>query len=275
MDKGPALKEIQARIAAGKRDEAVIMISEVVSNFPDDPLALLTCASLLRALGENAKTKIVVSRISECSSSNFLGIAKGLRGIGYPSEALSVLEKEDATDDRYRLEAGLLRDLKKFDRSLEISEKISLRTIEDDIGDTEALIASKRVADAVARSEELITEAPGIFEVQKCYCSALISAGRQKEAEKYVRSKLKEDKSADANALSAYLFWVLGRTSGAGACASKAVQADPGHIGAMEILAYCMIDKGKINEAKIIAGAINEKSPGHSAVLRILDMCRS
>lgn len=270
------MKEIQARIAAGKRDEAVTMISEVVSNFPDDPLTLLTCASLLRALGENAKTKSVVSVIAENSSSNFLGIAKGLRGIGYPSEALYVLKKEDETDERYRLEAGLLRDLKMFEESLDVSANISLRYIDDDVGDIEAVISLKRSEAAVIEAEELLATAPGVFEVEKCYCSALVSAGRQKEAEKFVKSELKDDKnSADTNALMAYLLWVLGRTSGAGAYASKAVQLDPGHIGAMEILAYCMIDKGKIKEAKIIAGAINEKSPGHSAVLRILDLCAS
>jgi hypothetical protein len=46
------------------------------------------------------------------------------------------------------------------------------------------------------------------------------------------------------------------------------------HKGALETLAYCLIEKGRIVEAKMCAGAINEKRPGDPAVIKILDACR-
>jgi hypothetical protein len=86
---------------------------------------------------------------------------------------------------------------------------------------------------------------------------------------------LKKDESPNADALASFYFWIEGRSTSAGAFASKAVKADPGNILAMEILAYCLIEKGKTQEAKIVAGAINEKDPGNQAVVRILDMSKS
>jgi Flp pilus assembly protein TadD len=124
-------------------------------------------------------------------------------------------------------------------------------------------------------AKALLAEAPDLLGVQKCYCSVLSSAGRSKEAEKFVKDNLKKNKSSpDADALAAYLLWIEGKTTSAGAYAAKAVKGDPNNTTAMEILAYCLVEKGKTSEAKIVAGAINEKEPGNPAVVRILDMCR-
>ena len=41
----------------------------------------------------------------------------------------------------------------------------------------------------------------------------------------------------------------------------------------METLGICLADKGEYDKARIVAGAINEKSPGDKAALNVLSYC--
>ena len=107
-------------------------------------------------------------------------------------------------------------------------------------------------------------------------CSVLLRMGREKDAVKLARSHLKEDKkNPDSLALSAYVMWINGKTPAAANYANRALHLDPLHTGALETMAMCFIEKGRYAEAKLFAGAINEKNPGDPAVIRILDACRA
>ena len=121
-------------------------------------------------------------------------------------------------------------------------------------------------------AESLIGEFPKEYVVMRCYVTALILAGRDKEAVKFVRSCLK-DKSADSNAIAAYVMRITGNIKAAAGYATRAIQIDNGHVGAMETLGICLAEKGEIDKARIVAGAINEKSPGDKAALNVLSYC--
>ena len=96
--------------------------------------------------------------------------------------------------------------------------------------------------------------------------------GREKEAAKYSRTGLK-DKSADSNAIAAYVLRIAGNYKAAAGYATRAINIDNGHIGAMETLGICLAEKGEYDKARIVAGAINEKSPGDKAALNVLSYC--
>jgi hypothetical protein len=98
--------------------------------------------------------------------------------------------------------------------------------------------------------------------------------GRNKDAIKTARKYLKEDKDADSLALAAYVMRINGRMMAAANFAHRAIAKDHTHKGALETMAFCLIEKSKFIEAKVFAGAINERSPGDPAAIRILDACR-
>ncbi|MBO4568829.1 MAG: hypothetical protein J5674_02445, partial [Candidatus Methanomethylophilaceae archaeon] len=137
---------------------------------------------------------------------------------------------------------------------------------------SEALSYAGEHEAAVSEASRLLSEHPSDYSVQVRYVSALMSAGKRKEAVKHVRDGLKK-KTADSNALAGYAMWVSGNVKSAGAYASRAVQMDPSHIGAMETLGLCLAETGDVPKARIVAGAINEISPGDKAVIKILSYC--
>ena len=277
MEKEKVLKEIQSNIRAGKTDLASIQIQEMANNFSDDPFTLLTCASLLKVIGdEKGAKKIVDSIVGKIRNENRLEVSKGLRGMGYPAEAEKILYDAVGGDDVLREIMLVSFDLRKYAECAASYGKLSTPTIDDTAVMIDSVSASGDHNRAVKLAKELLAEAPDDLNVQKCYCSAMISAGMSKEAGKFVKDNLKKNKnSSDANALASYFLWIEGKSKSAGAYASKAIKADPENTMAMEILAYCLIEKKKLQEAKIVAGAINEKRPGDPAVVRILDACRN
>jgi tetratricopeptide (TPR) repeat protein len=276
MEKEKVLKEIQSNIAKGNTKLASEQIFDMADHFSDDPFTLLTCASLLKVIEDEKGAERIASSISgKVKGSNGLEVAKGLRGIGFPAEAEKALSSTPESNDIHREKMYALFDMRRFSESLGIYERLADPTLEDDILRIGSLSAVKEHTRAVESAEVLLVESPDSLRVQKCYCAALTAAGRIKEAEKFVKDNLKKNKSSsDAEALAAYQLWIEGKSTSAGAYASRAIKRDPGNTIAMEILAYSLIEKGKLNEAKIVAGAINEKEPGNPAVVRILDMCR-
>ena len=128
---------------------------------------------------------------------------------------------------------------------------------------TEIHSALGQHAKAIEIATGLLSEYPQNYQVRRAYVSSLILGGRDKEAGKYARSCLK-DKTADSNAIAAYVLRIAG---------TRAINIDNGHIGAMETLGICLAEKGEYDKARIVAGAINEKSPGDKAALNVLSYC--
>ncbi|MCL2033082.1 MAG: tetratricopeptide repeat protein [Methanomassiliicoccaceae archaeon] len=277
MDKDKVLKEIQSNIRAGNARLVSEQVMELANCFSDDPFTLLTCSSLLKVIEDEKGARNIAAIIPDkVKERDGLEAAKGLLGIGFPAEAEKILSgiEENAEVIRERMRA--LYEMQRYSESSALYGKLTDPTLDDSVVMIGAVSANKEHDLAVGLAKDLLAEAPYDLNVQKCCCAALMAAGRSKEAERLVKDNLKKDKSSpDANALASYFMWIMGRTASAAAFASKAVKDDPDNTMAMEIFAYCLIEKGKVQEAKIVAGAINEKEPGNPAVVRILDMCRT
>ncbi|MCL2295719.1 MAG: hypothetical protein FWC29_01380 [Methanomassiliicoccaceae archaeon] len=277
MDKEKTLREIQSNIKNGNMPLASGQILELANQFSDDPFTLLTCASLLKVI-EDEKSAADLARVipDKVEDKDRLEAAKGLRSIGFPAEAEKVLSHAMDSDDILREKMHIFFDLRMYKESSGSYEQLASPTLDDTAVMIRSVSAGKEHDRAVKLAEGLLSEAPDDLNVKVCYCAALSAAGRSKEAGKFVKENLKKSKSKpDADALVSYYLWIEGKTVSAGAYASKAVKGDPSNILGMEILAYSLVEKKKINEAKIVAGAINEKEPGNPAVVRILDMCRN
>lgn len=277
MDNSKVLGEIRAGIAKGDTAGAGPGIMALASGNPEDPMTLLTCASLLTAIGLGEERRKVVSMITGKPSEDMIlrfETARGLRGLSEFEAALILLDGMPSDDGVRRERAENLLGLSRYADAEAECLGIAEPTVNDDIRMAGILCSLGRAADAEKKASAVLAEAPSDYDAQRCYCSVLMRTGKQKDAEKFAKENLKKDKSsADANALAAYVLYASDKIAAAGGFASKAVRTNPKHIGAMEILAMCFADKKKYSEAKIIAGAINEVAPGHPAVVRILEIC--
>ena len=276
MDKEKALKEIQSNIRGGNTPLASGQIMEMADCFSDDPFTLLTCASLLKVIDHDPDAEKVANKISGIvKDEDRLEAAKGLRRIGFPAEAKKILSAAAESDGVIREKMNVFFDLRMYPEASETYDRLSIPTLDDTATMIGAISAAGEHKRAVDLAEGLLAESPDTLNVQKCYCSVLFAAGKTKEAGKFVKDNLKKNKTSDAESLASYYLWIEGKTTSAGAYASKAIKSDQNNTLAMEILAYCLAEKGKISEARIVAGAINEKEPGNPAVVRILDMCKN
>jgi len=277
MDKERTLKDIQLNISKGNTLLVSEQVKELANCFSDDPFTLLTCSSLLKVIGdEKGAADIAGSIPDKVTDGNELEVAKGLRGLWYPAEAEKLLSRIEENDEVIRERMRVLFFMTRYDDAASLYERLSAPMSEDSAVMIDILTAKKDHGRAIKMAEGLLAGTSENLNVQKSYIGALAAAGMTKEAERYVKNNMKTSRSSsNANALASCYMWIMGKSTSAGAFASKAVKADPSNTIAMEILAYCMIEKRKIQEAKIIAGAINEKEPGNPAVVRILEMCRS
>ena len=278
MDKDRAFREVQENIGKKRYDIVGPQVMLIASEYSDDPITLLTCASLLKVVEDDDRVMDIVGMISACSddvSKPRLEIAKGLKGLGFPAESDAILRKLSVTDVVLRERMNALHMMCRYPEAVEVHDDMEVPTITDDVEYVDILLSMKENTKAIETATSILGEEPDDYDVLRCYCSALLRSGQQKEAERFVKDYLKKDKnSATGNALAAFFMWMTGKTSAAGGFATKAVKTDSKHIGGMEILAICLIEKKKIPEAKIVAGAINETNPGHPAVIRILNMCK-
>lgn len=278
MDRSSAFDTVKADIAKGNTADAGPRILMIASENPGDAIVLLTCASLLTAVGLSAERAEVVSMIAGNPPKDpglRLEVSAGLRGLGEFGTALKLLEglPDDDAVARERMED--LYGLNDFAGAHAAYSVIKNPKPGDEIRCVDIMCSLKDFKGADAKSIAMLAGAPDDYDVLKCRCSVLLRSGKQKEAERFVKDFLKKDKkSADANALASYFLYMCNKVSAAGGYASKAVQTDGRHVGAMEILALCLVEKGKPKEARIVAGAINEIVPGHPAVVRIIESCR-
>ncbi len=272
--------DTEAEFAAVRSDIAEGRLSDVpakmrsIAEASGEPFTIIKCMSLLKSVGDDSVMPDLMEMLSASirDDETRLQSAMALRSLGYPSKALGLLKALGDGDTVLRESASCLMDMDENDEALDRLRGIREPTPQDGCMIVEALGSLGEHSEAVEVASALLERHPGLYDVRLRYVSALISAGRQKDAIKYARAALKE-KSADANALAGYVMWVTGNVKSAGAYSSRAVQMDRSHVGAMEVLGLCLAEKGEIDKARIVAGAINEVRPGDKAVLNILSYC--
>jgi tetratricopeptide (TPR) repeat protein len=272
--------DIEAEFSAVRKDIAEGRLSEVplkikaIAESSREPFTIIKCMSIMKSVGDDSVTldlmKLLLS--SQKDDGTRLQSAMAVRSLGYPSNALGILKGVEKDDSVLRESARCFMDLDEHEEALDRLRAIQSPIPKDGCMIVDALSSLGEHSDAVAEASRLLSAYPSDYDVAVCYTSALISAGRQKEAVKYVRDRLKE-KSADAFALAGHVMWIIGNVKSAGAYSSRAVQIDRTHIGGMEVLGLCLAEKGEIDKARIVAGAINEVRPGDKAALNIIAYC--
>ena len=274
MDADAAFAEIRKEISEGRGAQIgprVLSLAESDS----DPMTRIKCLSLLKVIDVSGISKEILRMLLEDlpeDRTTLVQVAGALRGLEYPSSALSILKDMEQDDSIVRMSALCLIDLDEYEEALAMTDRIQEVTPFDRVMLTEIKSALGMHSEAVDIASKLLEEYPQNYEVRRAYVSALMLGGRDKEAAKYARAAVK-DKTADSNALAAYVLRIAGNYKAAAGYATRALNIDSGHIGAMETLGICLADKGEYDKARIVAGAINEKSPGDKAALNVLSYC--
>ena len=274
MDADAAFAEIRKEIAEGRGSQVGPRLLEIAES-DSDPMNRIKCLSLLKVIDVGGVSKEILRMLMEDlpeDRQTLVQIAGALRGLEYPSSALSILREMEQDDSIIRMSALCMIDLDEYEDALAKTELIREVTPFDRVMLTEIKSALGMHSEAIEISSKLMEEYPQNYEVRRAYLSALMLGGRDKEAAKYARAAVK-DKTADSNALAAYVLRIAGNYKAAAGYATRALNIDSGHIGAMETLGICLADKGEYDKARIIAGAINEKSPGDKAALNVLSYC--
>jgi tetratricopeptide (TPR) repeat protein len=267
-----AFETIAADVAAGHYSEVSAKVLSAAESL-EDPVEILKYMSLLKTIPDDGtESKVAEIVVRKADASNGREVAAALRNLDCPEHALKVLEGLPSSDPVERLRCRCLFDLEEYESALDNYSKIQNPVINDRILLTSILSSVGEHKDAIETSEALLKENPKDYDVRIAYVSALMMGGKDKEALKYARQGLK-DKSADSNAVAAYVLRIQGNYKAAGGYASRAVQIDNGHIGGMETLGICLAMKEEYQKAKIVAGAINEISPGDKAAINILTYC--
>ncbi len=272
MDADAEFEAVRKDIAEGRLSDVSVKIKAIAES-TEDPFLVIKCISLQKAVGGGEALSALVGRLTSMSgkdSETDYQMASALLSLGFPSDACSIAGSDD--DRSLSLRARCLMGMGRHGSALEAIDRMASPSVSDRCLRSEALDALGDHDAALEEAGVLLAQNPAEYGVRVRYVSALMSAGRKKEAVKFVRDGLKE-KSADANALAGYAMWVSGNVKSAGAYASRAVQMDQRHVGAMEVLGLCLAEKGEIPKARIVAGAINEVSPGDGAAVRILSYC--
>ncbi len=273
MDGKNTFSNVGANIAAGNLDDAVAEIMAIASSSNDVP-TLLSCASILKAIGEGDGFDTVVGKIMDASHGDADGYdtAASLAGLGLHAEALIILDGTGDPDVRPTLYATSLLAVGRADDAVAVLTAAGDLDLDGSIVLSEALCAAGRHGEAISLTESLVADHGGWL-AMKAHCGAMMHKGDNRGAFRYARKASKEMGGPDSNALAAYVMRVNGRIPAAAGYAVRALKEDPHHLGALEEMAMCLLEKGEVDKARYFAGTINDVSPGHPATVRILDAC--
>ena len=272
MSNDEMFSKISDDIASGNTELVTANIMEIV-NSSDDPYEMLKCMSLLKMVPQDGTESKVANKLVEMTDdSNGLEIASALRNLDCPTFAVDVLRKLKPTDRMYRQRCQCEYDMEEYESAYETYSKIENPVINDRVLLCSILSSLGEHKTSMETSAQLLQEFPDDYDVRVAYVRSLMLGGHDKEALKYVRNCVK-DKTADSNAVAAYVMRITGNIKSAAGYATRAIKINPQHLGALEILGMCLAQKGQYDQAKIVAGAINEVSPGHKAAITILSFC--
>jgi len=276
MDIEKAFADIGMHISKKEYGNVRPMIDTIVSSVTDMQ-TLLKCASLLKVVDDEEGCQSILNGIAKRKCDTADGrhaAASALRSLGRPSDGYEII-KNDEGERFVRERSKMLLMMRKSSDALSEIKKLKTMTTDDRILLTEILCSSENYKEAYDTASQLVKDEKASYDSLVNLCNTLILMGKNKDAVRTARQYLKEDKKdADSLALAAYVMRINGKMSAAAAFAHRAVAADHMHKGALETMAYCLIEKSKFMEAKVMAGAINDKHPGDPAVIRILDACR-
>ena len=254
-------------------------IDSIVAANPDDVEIMLKCASLLKTIDDEKGCQSLVDKALAAVPSDGsmdYDVALAVRGLGRPEDAYSLIRRFRDDQDRMAEVARTMLMADEAEEALELIGKKDGLSVSDRLLRCDILNALGEFNDSLKEAESIVRDDGASYRSLVNECTVLMRMGREKDAVKLAKSNLKEDKkNPDSLALNAYVMWINGKIPAAANYANRALHADPLHTGALEVMAMCFVEKGRYTQAKLFAGAINEKEPGSPAVIRILDACRA
>lgn len=272
MTEQSVFDSISADLSAGRTDgltARILMISEST----DDSYELLKCMSLLKLLpNDGTESRIANKLVAVTKEQDRYQVSSALLSLDCPLFALDLLDGSGQEDKVTRLRCQCLMALEEYESAMDAYSRISEPCIRDRIMLSSIQSSVGEHTSAIDTATNLLNEMPDDYEVRIAYVNALMMGGRTKDLQKYVRDGLK-DKSADSNAVAAYVLRIQGNTKAAAGYATRAIRINDEHIGAMETLGICFASVGEYEKAKIMASAINGVSPGDKAAINILSYC--
>ena len=272
MSNEETFNQISSDLAAGRTEGVSSMVLRIAEE-TDDPYEILKGMSLLKLVPQDGtESQVANILIEKTDSASAIEVAAALRNLDCPTFALEMLKKAPLKDATVRLRCHCLYDIEEYESAYDLYKSIENPVINDRILLCDILSSIGEHSKSIDESTKLLNEFPNDYDVRIAYVKSLIMGGRQKDAAKYARAAIK-DKTADSNAIAAYVLRIAGNTKAAGGYASRAVQINPEHVGALETLGICLALKEEYDKAKIVAGAINEISPGDKAAINVLSYC--
>ena len=279
MDVDKAFESIKENIKNENYKAVRPEIDSIVASNPDDVDVILKCASLLKTIDDETGCQSLVDdalKAMPSDGSKDFDVALAVRGLGRPVEAYGLIKRFKDDDDKMSEVARTMLLADETEEALELARRIKDPSIQDRLLLCDILCALGEFSDALMEAESIVDDDGASYRSLVNVCTVLMKMGRDKDAVKLAKSHLKEDKkNPDSLALNAYVMWINGKIPAAANYANRALHLDYSHVGALEIMAMCFVEKGKYTQAKLFAGAINEKEPGSPAVIRILDACRA
>ena len=275
MDIESAFESIYVNMKNGEYGQVRPKVDAIASS-ADDMFVLLKCASLLKVVDDDDGCQDILDRVITAASGikeGRLSIAIPLRTLGRPADAYDLIKEEEDTDRMLGEKARTLLMMDEYEYALSEMRKIVTTTAADRILLSEILCSLGEFKEAYEVSESLVNDEPS-YERLVNLCATMMLMGKNKDAVKTAKKHLKDGRSADSLALLAYVMRINGKTTAAAAYAHNSLSIDHTHKGALETMAFCLIERSRFSEAKVMAGAINDKSPGDPAAVRILDACR-
>ncbi len=261
----------------GQKDlqEAYVEVERIVNSSRRDPFTLVKCAALLLTVDRKERSDEVASMAIESApddEAEIVQLAIAMRGLGRHKDAISLLERVDDSFPGLGLERAKTM-LASGDARSCLSILEGIEGIDADMVRCDVLsrLGSHEDAIGLARS---IRDVRGLdYETGVLLLGAMLRAGSVREAKRLASSMVKDGKDADSLALKSYVMRINGRTPAAMNYANQSLLRDSRHIGALWNLALCLLEKGRKDEAKLLAGAINESSPASPRAMEILDLC--
>ena len=278
MDIDSAFESIKGNIKDGKNELVLPQVREIVDAHIGNPEVLIKCASLLKVVEEEEEIQSILDKVMSnlpSDESELLKVAVNLRGLGRVDDAYSIYHSlKTESPELYDL-AQTLYLLDEYEMAMSELLKAEGLGRKERILLTECYSAVGEFSKAEKEAQALLDEFGPAYDILVNMSKVLFEKGDPKGAIKFAKSYLKEDKkNLDNLALNAYVMRINGKTMAAVNYSTRVLNADYSHIGALETLAYCHIERKSFVSAKLLAGAINDADPGNPAAVRILDACR-
>ena len=278
MDTEAAFERIKNDIKDEKYDMVLPQVKEIVGQCNGDISILFKCASLLKVVEEEDYCQEILDGVVKnlpAEEEQRMEVAIALRGIGRFKDSYDIMTSfETYVPDAYELALSTYY-VEKYEEALSILDKADRDDQKSMILMTDIHCALGDYDRAMEIADKTIYYYGSGYDTLVNKCNVMFRSGKTKDAIKFAKSYVKESKSNnDFLALEAYAMRINGRLPAAVNYASRVLKDDHTHIGALETMAMCLIEKKSFINAKLLAGAINDADPGNPAAVRILDACR-